>query len=266
LTQFFTFILKPFENGHAHAGLIFISLLTGGVMLFLFRLTSNQEAMKEAKTKISAYFLEMRLYKDDISAVMGSQARILRANMGYMKLAVIPAVVMIIPVVLIMVQLNLRYANTGLGLGDTAIVKVKAEAGVDVIGEDIRLLPDGGVQKASPAVRIPSLGETDWKIRLAEKGIHQITLSCPSGEFKLPVFGTARLVPIFNTFKKGSLLEAVLNPGAPRLPDAMPIASVEIQYPSMAFSWGFMDLSWLWSFLIISMAFGLILKFLLGVE
>ena len=86
MTQFFTFILKPFENGNAHGGMIFISLLTGAVMLFLFKLTSNQAAMKEVKTKISAYFLEMRLYKEDISAVMGSQRRILLANLNYMKL------------------------------------------------------------------------------------------------------------------------------------------------------------------------------------
>jgi uncharacterized membrane protein (DUF106 family) len=266
LTGFFTVILKPFESGHAYAGLIFISVITGGVMLFLFKLTSNQEAMKEAKTKISAYFLELRLYKDDVSAVLGSQARIMRANAQYMKLAVIPAVVMIIPVVLIMVQLNLRYSHAGLGVGDTAIVKVKFEDGVDAVREGINLVPGRGITKASPVVRIPDLGEADWKIRLAEGGTHDFTLTSRAGEVSLPVFGTSRLVPIFNTFKKNSFQELLFNPGAPRIPDAMPVASVQVHYPPMGFNWGFISLSWLWSFLIISMAFGMILKFLLGVE
>lgn len=266
MTQFFTFILKPFEGGHATGGIIFISLVTGTVMLLLFKLTSNQEAMKEVKTKIGAYFLEMRLYKEDVYAVMGSQRRILLANLRYMKLAVIPAVVMIVPVILIMIQLNMRYSRNGLEVGDTAIVKVKVKDGVDVIREGIRLTAGAGLQKASPAVRIPSLGEANWKIRLTESGVHDLTLTSQSGEVVIPVFGTARLVPIFRLFKRASLLEGILNPGSTRVPETMMIESIEIQYPPMAFRWGFVDLSWLWSFLIISMAFGFFLKFVLKVE
>jgi uncharacterized membrane protein (DUF106 family) len=266
LTDFFTFILRPFENGHATAGIVFISVVTGTVMLLLFRLTSNQEAMKEVKTKISAYFLEMRLYKEDISAVMGSQRRILAANLQYMKLALVPAAVMIVPIIFVMVQLNLRYSQAGLKPGDMAIVKVKVEEGVDVVREGVRLAPGPGVEKASPAVRIASLGEADWKIRLTHTGIHNLTLTSRSGEIALPVFATDRLVPIFRIFKKSSFSESILNPGATRIPESMPIASVEVQYPSMGFNWGFVELSWLWSFLIISMAFGFFLKFILKVE
>jgi uncharacterized membrane protein (DUF106 family) len=266
VTGFFTLILKPFENGYATAGIVFISIITGTVMLFLFKLTSNQEAMKEVKAKIGAYFLEMRLYKEDISAVMDSQRRILAANMRYMKLALIPAAVMIVPVILIMVQLNLRYSQVSLNPGDTAIVKVKVEDGVDVVGEGMTLSVGRGLEKASPAVRIASLGETDWKIRLAERGVHDLTLKSGSGEVTLPVFGTDKLLPVFAVFKKGSFLETILNPGAPRIPKAMRLASVEVKYPSMDFNWGIFRLSWLWSFLIISMAFGFILKFVLKVE
>ena len=266
MTQFFNLILGPFENGHAHAGLILVSVITGAVMLFLFKLTSNQQAMKEVKTKISAYFLEMRLYKEDISAVMASQRNILKANMGYMKLALIPALVMIVPVVLVIVQLELRYAHTGFGPGETAMVKVTLEEGLDVVKNPVALKADQGVEKASPAVRIPSLNETDWKIRLTDNGIHNLTLETAAGDVTLPVYATDRLIPIYGTFKKASFFETVFNPGAPRIPDEVPIQAVEILYPEMSFSWGFIDLSWLWSFLIISMGFGVILKFLFGVE
>jgi hypothetical protein len=266
LTQFFSFILKPFENGNAHGGLIFISLITGAVMLFLFKLTSNQEGMKQVKTRIGAYFLEMRLYKDDISAVVSSQGRILKANLGYMKLALIPAAVMIVPVILIMVQLNLRYVTDGLMPGDTAMVKVKVTEGTDVMLEGIRLKTGPGIEKASPAVRIASLGETDWKIRVKDKGVHDLVVSSTSGEFTLPVFSTDRIVPVFTIFKKSSILEVLLNPGAPRIPETLPFESIEVNYPSKSFNWGFFSLSWLWSFLIISMLFGVLLKFLFKVE
>ncbi len=266
MTQFFSFILRPFENGNAHGGLIFISVLTGAVMLFLFKLTSNQESMKVVKTKIGAYFLEMRLYKDDVSAVMSSQRRILRANMSYMKLALIPAAVMIVPVILIMVQLNLRYAQTGLMPGDTAMVKVKVAEGTDVMREGIRLKTGPGVEKASPAVRISSLGETDWKILIKDEGVHDIVVSTGAGEVTLPVYSTGRLVPVFTIFKKSSISEIIFNPGAPRIPAALPLESIEIKYPAKSFGWGLFSLSWMWSFLIISMLFGVVLKFLFKVE
>ncbi|MGD8627486.1 MAG: hypothetical protein PVH52_00255 [bacterium] len=266
MTQFFSFILRPFENGNAYGGLIFISVITGAVMLFLFKLTSNQEAMKAVKTRIGAYFLEMRLYKDDVSAVMNSQRRILGANLSYMKLALIPAVVMIVPVILIMVQLNLRYVTDGLMPGDTAMIKVKVAEGTDVMREGVRLSTGPGIEKASPAVRIASLGEADWKIRIKDRGIHDIVVSGASGEMTLPVFSTDRIVPVFTKFKKSSILETIFNPGAPRIPSTMPLESIEIKYPEKSFNWGFFSLSWMWSFLIISMLFGVVLKFIFKVE
>jgi uncharacterized membrane protein (DUF106 family) len=266
VTHFFSILLKPFENGNAYGGLILVSILTGTVMLFLFKLTSNQEAMKEIKTKISAYFLELRLYKEDASVVMASQRRILRANMGYMKLAILPALVMFVPVVLIMVQLNLRYAQEGFRPGDAALVKVKVEQGTDVLRGNMNISTTDGVEKASPVVRIPALGEADWKIRLTNSGVHDLTLKTPTGEVTLPVFATDRLIPKYATFRKGSFLETILNPGAPRIPNDMAVKSIEIGYPDMSFNWGVIRLSWLWSFLIISMAFGLVLKFVFRVE
>ena len=266
LTRFFTLILRPFENGNAFGGIVFISLVTGAIMLFLFKLTSNQQAMKEVKTRISAYFLEMRLYKEDFSTVVASQGRILRANLGYMRLALLPAVVLVIPVVLIMVQLNLRYAHKDLEPGQTAMVKVQLSEGVDAIGERLSLTAGDGVEKASPAVRIPSLGEVNWKVRLAQPGVHSIRLASSAGEIMLPVFGGGKILPAHSVFKKGSFWEALMNPGSPQIPAAMPVESVEIKYPARDFNFGLFRLSWLWTFLIVSMAFGVVLKFVFKVE
>ena len=134
------------------------------------------------------------------------------------------------------------------------------------MGGSLKLITDTGLEKASPAVRIPSLGETDWKIRMTDKGVHDLTLETSSGKVSLPIYTTDRLVPIYRTFKRGSIWETVLNPGAPRIPDGMRIKSVEVAYPEMSFNWGFIHLDWLWSFLIISMAFGVVLKFVFRVE
>ncbi len=266
LTKIFTLLLKPFEGGNALWGLIFISVLTGGVMLFLFKLTSNQAAMKEVKTRISAYFLELRLYSHDVSNVIASEGRILRSNLSYMKLSLIPAVVMIVPVILVMVQLNLRYANTQLRPGETALVKVKVTEGYDIMRNKLDLECSGGVEKASPGVRIPSLLEVCYKVRLVEPGVHKITLGSGAGRVEMPIYGSDRLIPVYSVAKKTSIGEALFNPGSPSVPADGPIESVEVIYRPMEFGYFGVKLSWLWSFLIISMAFGFCLKFIFKVE
>jgi uncharacterized membrane protein (DUF106 family) len=266
LTRLFSLLLGPFENGQAFAGIIVVSVVTGAVMMLLFKVTSNQQGMKAVKAKIAAYFLEMRLYKDDFAAVMAAQRRVLAANLGYMKLALLPAVVMIVPVVLIMVQLNLRYAEHGLAPGETAMVKVTVADGADVIAQGLTLTASDGVEKASPAVRIPSLGEVDWKIKLTRPGVHEVTLTSGSGEITLPVFGGATIKPMYSNFRKSSFWDSLLNPGSPVVPQAMQVKSVQIAYTPRSFNFGLFSLSWLWTFLIVSMAFGVILKFVFGVE
>jgi hypothetical protein len=266
LTAFFNLVLRPFENGNAFGGIIFISLATGAVMMALFKLTSNQQAMKHVKTKISAYFLEMRLYKDDASAVMASQRRILRANLGYMRLAVLPAVVMIVPVVLIMIQLNLRYAHHSLAPGQTAMIKVKLAEGTDALSEHLTLTAAPGVEKAGSAVRIPSLGETDWKVRLTGRGVASAKLASSRGEMTIPIYGSAKTVPVYADFRPASFWERLLSPGAPRIPAGMPVARIEVKYPAMAFNFGLFHLSWLWTFLVVSMVFGVVLKYIFKVE
>ncbi len=266
LTEIFTLLLKPFEGGNALGGLVFVSVLTGAVMLFLFKATSNQQAMKEVKTRISAYFLELRLYSHDIKNVMASQAKILRSNLTYMKLSFIPAVVMIVPVVLVMVQLNLRYASVQLRPGETALVKVKVGAGFDVMRNRLDLDCGSGVEKASPGVRIPSLNQVCWKIRLAEPGVHKITVSWGGGSVEMPVYGSDRLIPVYSVAGKPKITEALFNPGSPVVPADGPIESVEIAYRPMEFGLLGFRLSWLWSFLVISFAFGLCLKFIFKVE
>jgi uncharacterized membrane protein (DUF106 family) len=266
LTGLFTLLLKPFEGGHALGGLIFISILTGGVMLFLFRFTSNQAAMKEVKTRISAYFLELRLYSHDISNVIASQGKIMRSNLSYMKLSLIPAVVMIVPVILVMVQLNLRYANQQLRPGDTALVKVKVAEGYDVMRNKIEMECGSGLEKASPGVRIPSLGEVCYKVRLTEPGIHTFKLGSGGTNLEMPVYGSDRLVPVYGIAKKTSIGEAIFNPGAPRVPADAPIESVEVVYEPMEFRFPGFSLSWLWAFLFVSFAFGICLKFIFKVE
>lgn len=266
MTRFFTLLLKPFENDNAYGGLIFISILTGVVMLFLYKATSNQTQLKVVKNRISAYFLEMRLYKDDFATVQSSLKNVFATNLQYMRLALLPAVVMIVPVLLIMIQLNLRYAHNGLGQGSSTIVKVKFENHVDVLRRNIAISVGEGLSKETSPLRIPSLNEIDWRIGVVKDGVHELKLTVEGKEIEIPIVATRKVVPCYTRFGGHGIWAAILNPGAPRIPAETGIVSIEIKYPKRSFNWGLFKLSWLWSFLIISMASGLVLKSALKVE
>lgn len=266
MTHFFSLLLKPFEEGNAHGGLIFISVLTGIVMLFLYKFTSNQTALKIIKSRISAYFLEMRLYKDDFSIVSSSLKNIFATNLQYMKLALLPAIIMILPVILIMIQLNLRYAHTGLEQGSSALLRVRFEEGIDILRKNIDLRVGDGLSKDSAAFRIPPLKEVGWRIGVVESGIHMAIVSVDGKEIAIPIVATKKIVPCYTDFERGGIRAAIFNPGAPRVPTGIGVVSIKVEYPKRTFSWGLFRFSWLWSFLIISMASGLIIKSALKIE
>jgi uncharacterized membrane protein (DUF106 family) len=63
----FELILTPFRNMSPWYGMTVVSFLTGFLMLFIFRFTSNQEGIRRTKNRIKAHLLELRLFKDSMS-------------------------------------------------------------------------------------------------------------------------------------------------------------------------------------------------------
>src|SRR5919108_4002002 len=106
LSRFFDLLLNPFQYLDPLWPLLIFSFVTGIIMLVIYRYTSNQKGIKETKDRIKAYLLEIRLFKDDLGILLSAQKNILRHNLTYMKHAVKPMLFMIIPVLLILIQLE----------------------------------------------------------------------------------------------------------------------------------------------------------------
>ena len=91
-----------------------LSVVVGLLMIVLFGYTSDQKAIGIAKDQLKAHLLAVRLYRDQLHVVMGSYGKVLRGTGRYLKLAFKPLLYVIIPITLLIVQLD-RY------LGLTAI-------------------------------------------------------------------------------------------------------------------------------------------------
>src|SRR5580765_2564469 len=66
---------------------IVISVVIGLLMVIVFRYTSDQKAIHVAKEQLKAHLLAVRLFQDQLSAVLREYGRILRGTARYIRLA-----------------------------------------------------------------------------------------------------------------------------------------------------------------------------------
>src|SRR5208337_6786 len=107
---------------------IVLSLVVGLLMVVLFGYTSDQKAIGKAKDQLKAHLLAVRLYRDQIPVVMGSYGKILRGTGRYLKLAFKPLLYVIIPITLLMVQIDRYLGATPISTGAPFLLTVRTAA------------------------------------------------------------------------------------------------------------------------------------------
>ncbi len=103
-------------------GLWLISALTGVGMLLIWRYTSNQDAIGDIRAKISAHLLATRLFKDNLSVTFRAQRQIIWQAIRLLGYSFRPMLIMLVPFVLVMVQIGLRYEFRPFAVGEVARV------------------------------------------------------------------------------------------------------------------------------------------------
>jgi uncharacterized membrane protein (DUF106 family) len=264
VTAVFDGMLAPFRGMNPLVGLSVVSVITGGVMLVIFRYTSNQAGIARAKDLIKAYVLEVRLFQDDLRLQMAAQRKILATNFRYMRYALAPMVVMLIPVLVILIQLDVRYARRPFRPGETTIVKAAVEKGVDL--SSVRLeAPDGIVIETEP-MRIPDRSEVNWRVRVEREGSLPLTIAAGSDRAVKLLESGDRVVKLAEGRYRPSLLGDWEHPAERPLPKNGAIRSIEVAYPERDLrAWGF-GMHWLVVFFVVSVAFGFAIKGFVGVE
>ena len=123
LTPLFDLVCWPFLAFAPIWALTAISLVTGVVMVWVFGKLSDQTTIKSIRETIRGNLIAVRLFQSDIGVMLRLQRRIFGDTFRYMRYALVPMVVLLVPVVMIMTQLNLRFAARPLEPGETALVK-----------------------------------------------------------------------------------------------------------------------------------------------
>ncbi len=263
MTAIFDALLRPFAGLSPWYGIAVVSLLTGVMMLAVFRYTSNQRAIRRAKDRIRAHLLELRLYRDDVGVLLRAQKDILLNNLIYLAHSLVPLAVMILPVVLILMQLNVRYGYQPLRPGESVIVAAKLKPGVE-LAQPLQLVAPSGLTVETPPLRIPALGELDWRVRGERPGAYELHIIVGDRDAEKSLVVSDGWARVSRQVSRG-FLERLSNPGElPAMHEGF--ESVAVDYRPAALPFWRWNVHWLLAYFVLSIAFGFALRGVLKVE
>ena len=269
-TSIFNVIMAPFKSMHPVVGLLVISILTGIVMLLIFGKTSNQKAIRKAKGLLKAYIAEIWLFRDDLLQMLSAIIRVLGNTGRYFLHSLRPLIFILIPVLIIMINLGIRYEKRPFKPGEEATVTVTLSDLAWTKSDAIVLSGSEGVEVITPPLRIPQLGEIEWRIRVASPGEHELKIQTPAGtETKRITVDESgdRLTPMAPARGHAFSEAYLLYPVEPPLPGQSGIRKIEVKgWPSRDLAVFGFGIHWLVFFFVISLIAGFAVKGAFGVE
>lgn len=253
----------PLEALSPFWSLTMVSLLTAVFFLLLYPFFSNQEEIKRRRAQVSANLLAVRLFQDHLGVFFRTQGRILKHTGRYMSCALPALLIMLIPIILILIQLNLHYAVRPMQPGETVLLKARATEDL-IAGRALSLQVPDGVTVETPGVFIPARGEVAWRLRADEIGDYRLRIEAggQTVEKRLQVGEASAVAPL----RSAKFLDVLLYAGEAPLASSPGVHSIQILYPERIIAIGGWPMSWIIQFTVLTILFGFLLKDLFGVE
>jgi hypothetical protein len=260
LGNLFDFLLAPLARLPALAGLAVISLIVAVGMLLVYRATSNQPHLAEAKRRMQAALFEIRLFNDDLGTILRAQGDILRHNLTYLRLSLVPMLVMLVPLVLVMSQLQSYYEYRSLAPGAVFVLGLEVSPQTPPTRPEVQLRLPLGLHAETGDVWIPARSQLSWRLRADQPGHFQIVVQQGSEAMVKTVqvgSGFVRLSPVR---QRANWVGVLLYPSEPPLPGSSLIRSIRVSYDTQDIAVFGRQLPWLVVFFFLVMAFAFLLR------
>lgn len=265
LTPLFDVICWPLRTLAPVWALGLVSCGSGVLLVWLFGRISDQQRIREVRDRIRGNLLGVRLFRRDVGVVLRLQLRIFADTFRFLRLAAIPMLIMLLPVVLIMTQLNLRFAVRPVEAGQSAVVTAVVRESA-FLERPIALEAPEGVVVETPPVKIRDTREIAWRVRVARPGVHALRVQVGGETLAKQIVGGGGWGAVPQRRTGRGWWDALLYPGEPPAPADHAIEAVEIGYPRLELRVAGMRVDWLVVFLLLSIAFGFACRRMLRVE
>lgn len=260
----FDLFFRPFRDSNPAYAIAAISFLTGLVTLLTFRYASNQVTMRRIKDRIQAHVLEVRLFPDQLSVVWRAYGQVMRFTLSYLAQSLKPLLILLVPMIVLMAQLDLRFSRTPLRPGDSFLLKVKLTEPQTLDANALRL-PEG-LTLTAPPLNIRALREVDWRIRADRRGDFAPAVVTAGQAFTKQVVVSGSTTRLSPERARASMEEWLLDPGEKALPRNGPLETLEVNYAPRSIDLGLFQTEWWVLFLVVSLVSALVLKIVLRIE
>lgn len=265
----FRAVMIPFRQ-FPITGLVLISIVASIGILLIFKRVSNQDQIDAVKRRIQASLFEIRLFNDDLGAILRAQLDILRHNFSYLRLQLVPLVFILPPVIVLMAQLQPYYGYRGLEIGESILVKAEMassgshdSSGLTLADKPaVTLEVPSGLELETPAVWVPSKGELIWRMSAQQAGDFELQFATGGQSFSKSVRVSDRTVPR-SPRRVSSQADQFLYPVEKPLPKDAPFRSLTVTYPEDP---EFLLMPrWMWIFFVLTIVFAFALRKPMGV-
>lgn len=239
--------------------------VTGVLLLLVFKFTSNQVAIDRVRRDIDAHLLALKLFKDSAQVALRAQGRILAGAGRLFLLAIVPMLVMALPVTLLLGQLGLWYESRPLRVGEETVVTLGLGGGPDSPWPAVSLQPTDAFEVEAGPVRVRSQREVCWNVKALRPGEHRLVFQVGDRSVVKELAigdGLMRVSAVRPGWDATSIL---LNPWEEPFRPVDPVRSIAIDYPGRS-SWTCGRGVWLIYWFVVSMAAALCLRGTLGVK
>jgi hypothetical protein len=251
--------MQPLEALGPWPALGVVSLVLALFVLVVYKLMADPAALRRSRNVVVARVLELRLFKDDPWSIGGSLWRVLVALRGYVGGSMKILLVLIVPVMLLLVQLEGWFGHRALLPGEKALLTLQLGDDGDVLAVEPAVAASEGLEVETGAFRWPATGEIVWRIRGLREGDQEITVALGDRQW-------TKRIAVDSAFRRISRARAVgfwsamAHPFERKLPAEGPIASMRIDYPRRPLRAAGVNVHWLLALFILTMVFALILK------
>jgi uncharacterized membrane protein (DUF106 family) len=258
LDRLFDLLLRPLRPLPVLMSLAVVSLLTAIAILLVVRATSNQRALEAVKRQMYADLLEMRLFNDDLRGMWRAQWSMLRHNGRYLRLSLVPALWTLVPLALVLTQLQFHFGYAEVGVGEPVLVTAVVKSRGDLPG--VALEPPRGVRVDTAAIRFPALQQVVWRVVADSPGEFVLGVRAGGATYEKTLCisgGLARRSPVRPAPR---LIDQLRYPSETPLPDSAALASIGVAYadrPIDVIGW---QVPWIAAYIALSFAFALALK------
>jgi len=279
VSRIFDTVFAPLRTWPPLASLALVSLLVAMALLWMIRATSNQAGIAAAKRRIWAGLFEIRLFNDDPRAILRAQADVLRHDFTYLRLSFVPMLWVLLPMVLLVAQLEAYYGRSAFRPGDTFLYEVTLKQPVNPAASSSRSMRSGanaaapapvpdvqlhvpeGLIAETDAAWIPALDQIVWRLRAERSGNYRLETTVGSERYAKDVRVAPRgLARLSSERRPAGFWNALLYPSEPPLGRSAPVQSLRTDYPARGVAMLGWELPWIIVFFVLVTLFALLLK------